>query len=202
MKKILVTLSLLLAFVGSSFALDLQIGADLTMPLQIQKNEIVDKTAVTTNFGIDLNADYFFTDLIGVGADISFVIPLKMHCDGASAKVRSDVYKPTCFDFFAGCALRVLNKDNMQLIVTPGFDFGLSFVKYDYGYMDGKYTLTTMGLGADTKFAYKFNDKFGINAGAYLGYNFHEKQKEEGIGLTHNPKMFVFTPKVGATYFF
>lgn len=202
MKKILVTLSLLLAFVGSSFALDLQIGADLTMPLQISKPDGADKSTLVTNFGIDVNADYFFTDLIGIGGDISFVLPLKSHYDGTSTKIRSSDYKPTCFDFFVGCALRVLNKDNMQLIVTPGFDFGLSFIKYEsYGY-SGKRTITTMGLGADTKFAYKFNDKFGINGGLYLGYNFNEKMKESGVGISVNPKTFVVTPKIGATYFF
>lgn len=191
MKKILVTLSLFLAFVSSAFALDLQIGADLTMPVQIRKPAGYDKSVVQTNLGIDVNADFFFTDLIGIGGDISFVIPLKGHYDGNSYKINGDGYKTYSLDMFVGCAFRLLNKDNMQFIVTPGLAFDYSWAKYDLGplgtYKDSD---TDLGIGADAKFAYKFNDKIGINGGAFMGFYFD----------TYN--RFVITPKVGATYFF
>lgn len=194
MKKILVTLSLFLAFVSSAFALDLQIGADLTMPLKIAKPDGADKSTLVTNFGIDVNADYFFTDLIGIGGDFTFVIPLKSHCDGNSAKVNGDGYKTYSIDMFVGCAFRLLNKDNMQFIVTPGLAIDYSWYKYEWSLlgMSGteKGNDTDLGIGADAKFAYKFNDKIGINGGAFMGFYFD----------TYN--RFVFTPKVGATYFF
>lgn len=190
MKKILVTLSLFLAFVSSAFALDLQIGADLTMPVQIAKDEFLDKTGFTTNFGIDVNADYFFTDLIGIGGDFTFVIPLKGHCDGESWKINGDGYKTYSLDMFVGCAFRLLNKDNMQFIVTPGLAFDYTWVKIDLGGITLKDSDTDLGIGADAKFAYKFNDKIAINGGAFMGFYFD----------TYN--RFVITPKVGATYFF
>lgn len=202
MKKILVALTMFAAFVGSAVALDLQVGADVVFPMQIAKNELLSKTQTQTNVGIDLNADYFFTDLIGVGTDISFVLPLKAHCNGTATKINADGQKVFYLDFFLGPAFRVLNKDKMQLIVTPGFDMMYTNIKISTASSTMKMSSMSFSVGADAKFAYKFTDKFAANAGLYAGYTFNNRLKSGNTTTSSNPKIFVLTPKIGATYFF
>lgn len=206
MKKLLATLVVLSAFVCSAFAFEAQVGADVTFPIDITKPEGYTKSIVQTNFGFELNADLFFTDMIGMGVDFDFSIPLKQHYDGQSSKVNQGDYKQTGFGFAIGPSFRVLNNDKVQLVLTPGFDVSFISVKYKILGYNIKGFQTNFGIGGDVKFDYKFNDKVALDAGVNFAYYFSYKLKETVSGVSHttsgNPKTFTITPKLGVKFCF
>lgn len=211
MKKLIMAAVAAIALVGSAFAVEIQADAAVTLPLTFGKftsNGISSEEKITA-VGLDLGADVFFTDLIGVGAKMNFALPLTMK-EGNSDKIKFfhdyDGMKYTGFQFntLVGCAIRPLNNDKMFLIITPGIDINLvSYKATIEGYGSTKFTQSSFGLGADAQFGYKFNDKIAISGGCLLAYNFFGSFKVEGEKIDGmKVSGFFLTPKVGATYFF
>lgn len=196
MKKIIAAFVATAALVASTFALDMTASAAVTAPMSFGNFYYDGEKSPDQNtiaIGLEIGADYFFTDLIGVGLDLGFDKVVSMKFDGEKA----EDFKNIDFSVFAGCALRVLNDDAMALVVTPGLAF-----TYDSD-SDTKTSVVSFGAGVDAKFGYKVTSNISVDGGLGLVYNFlgtvsNDGEKADKVNFTS----FVVTPKIGASYIF
>ena len=242
MKKILTGALVALAFVGSVFALDMKVDAGISFPISTfsttstitvgDYSKTIKTSSTRNDFGLYVGADYFLTDLIGVGLDLNFGFPIQVTTttEGKSATTKygttENGVKNTAFEFngLLGCAIRPLNTKKMFLIFTPGLSLDVLSVSASSSSggisYSGTSTYTYFGLGAGAQFGYKITNKLAISAEMLFAWHFAASGKwnstytisyagysdsNSNSGTYDSDKIgkpFIFTPKIGISYVF
>lgn len=209
MKKVIMAVVAAFALFSSVFAAEIKTDYSLSLPITFGKLSGNGHTT-NTNFtavGLDLGVNVFLKDFIGVGVKMDFAFPLTMKQD-SNDKINFyhdyDGNKYTGFEFDAllGCALRPLNNEKMSLIITPGINANIKTVNDSVkNWGTTKYVYTSFGIGAETQFCYKFDDRTSFLAGCFAAYDFfgfykRGIEKQNGIKVTG----FILAPKIGMSY--
>lgn len=222
MKKFLMAAVIAVAMVGSAFALEIQADAAMGIPVigsTIEQSykfsglTFTEKGESTSGaFAIEVGADVFFTDLIGVGARMDFGFPFVTEYKYSSGTTKIEYGKEKdgvtntafAFNMFVGCDLRPINTDKIFLILTPGLDLNAVSTEAKAKAGSSKVETTTFGLGANAQFGYKLTENISLTAEMLMAFNFlgSYKMSPSSSNLEVKYSEFIWMPKIGAAYKF
>lgn len=230
MKKIISVMIAAIALTASTFAFDFVVSGGVAFPFQfttstdnlkvgsLSSNTITTKNT-TSGFGIDAEADVFFTKLLGVGVDLGMEWPSSVSTkvtastntlgvtgsttNSDSIKLNGENFSTFNFNCLIGPAIRPLNTKKMFFIVIPGIDFNVQATKAKDSKIDSKTTTSSWGIGANARFGYKVTKNIAIDAAVLFSWDFSSTIKAEaGKSSTSEsaPAAVILTPKIGASF--
>lgn len=165
MKKVLAVVAICAALIGSVFAVENKLDLGVAIPTYGQKLDYGSgpETVTMSGFGFSFSGTTMYSDLIGLGAGLTFWKPATMKMGGVKIKL-SDYGMDAgwAMDADIGLAIRPVNTNGFSLYVVPAVAYCIQFSQNN--------SVIAFGLDCSVQGTYMFTNNIGISAATTAGY--------------------------------